>query len=126
MFRDKDAELERLEKALLDAEPEEVNEEEEYLDEDALEVLFADARPGAAPRVYQNHANSYGADLKNYASGYRAYNADDTDLDPEDLAEQVQSDSGKGFGWLLALLVLVLAAVVGAVFWIYLQLGGLF
>lgn len=125
MFRDKDAELQRLEQALLEEEQTDAVQEEEYLDQDALEVLWDDTRPGDAPRVYQNHANHYGADLKNYATGYRAYNADDTDTDPEELAQEVLTEDKKGFGWLLAVLVVLLGALVAAMVYLYLQLGGL-
>lgn len=116
MFRDKDAELQRLEQALLEEEP---AEPEEYLDEDALDELLEGTRPGDAPLVYQNHANDYGRKLRNYASGYRAYNADHTDTDPEELAEELQKpeSAGKGFGWLVAILLLLILAGVAA--WLY-------
>ena len=125
MVRDQDAELERLEQALLDEE--ELTEEvkEEYLNQDALEALWEDTRPGDAPRVYQNHANRYGADLKNYATGYRAYNADRTDTRPEELSEQVLSEDKTGLGWLLALLIVLLGALVAAIVYLFLQLGGM-
>ena len=125
MFRDKDAELERLEQALLDEEEPAEEVKEEYLNQDALEALWEDTRPGDTPRVYQNHANDYGRGLRNYATGYRAYNADRTDMDPETLGEEVLGEDKKGFGWLLGLLIALLGALVAAIVYLFLQLGGM-
>jgi hypothetical protein len=108
MFKDTDKELARLEAALLEAEEEGVfDEEEEYPEEDyeeenededaPPEYFYDDTRPAQGPGVYQNYSNDYGRELRNYATGYRAYNSDDCDEDLEEFSEDVyeaQEDRG--------------------------------
>ena len=119
MFRqtDKDEELHRLEQELL----EEEETPEEYLDPAALE----DAPAGEAPRVYRNFSNNYGQDLRNYASDYRAYNADRTDTRPDDLSrELLEPDRPKNRGFTIFILI-ALAAVMIAGAALLLRIGGI-
>lgn len=77
MFRDAKEELERLEEALLEQEaPEDIPEE-------------VPAQP-----VYRNFSNNYGRDLRNYASGYEAYDEDLADVDA--VADEPQAKSLTG------------------------------
>ena len=123
MFRDEEEELRRLEQELLAEE--EPQEQEEYLDDETIDALLDDPQPGDSPKVYQNFSNGYGKNLRNYASGYKAYNADRTDTRPEELSEQVLSEDKTGLGWLLALLIVLLGALVAAIVYLFLQLGGM-
>lgn len=124
MFKRKDAEeeLQRLEQELLELEePEQEPEEEEYLDPAAYEEEPA----GEAPRVYRNFSNNYGKDLRNFASGYRAYNADRTDVDPEELSRQLlEPEEPPRRGPVVLALILAMAAVI-AVLWLILRFGGI-
>lgn len=73
MFRDAKEELERLEEALLEPEePEEV----------------------PAQPVYRNFSNNYGRDLRNYASGYEAYEEDPADMEAVSDEPQAKSLTG--------------------------------
>ena len=100
MFKDTKRELERLEAELLEQEPEE-SEEEDLLDDD-------DDFGEETPEIYRNFSNRY-----------KAYNADRTDWDPEDLAEELERKPK--YGWIIFFLLL-LAGVIGALAWWY--LGG--
>ena len=117
MFRDTSEELARLEAELLaEEEPEEEEEtQEEDVDED-LPWKFEDTRPAEGGVIYQNYSNDYGKGLRNYASGYRAYNADESDEDLDTYAEEVhQGKKEKGIGGLavaICLLALAIAPVV--------------
>ena len=125
MFRDASEELERLQAELL-AEEEPAEEispeppEEEYDPYDEYE----DTRPAEGPAVYQNYSNDYGKNLRNYASGYRAYNTDTCDDDLDEYSEDVRSGGKKrGCGCLTAmvlflLLVLVALIAVGLAFYL--------
>ncbi len=90
MFKDTQKELDRLEAELL--EEEEWDEEEDLLDDD-------DDFGEDAPENYRNFSNRY-----------KAYNADRTDWDPEDLAAEVERRRRPGI-WVLCAVVLALAAV---------------
>ena len=125
MFRDTDEELERLQ-ALLLAEAEEEQEqqpESEFLDEEAFEALLGDTDQGENPRVYQNYSNNYGRSLRNYATGYKAYNTDKTDTDLEAYSQEVLQPRKAASLWIWLVLILM-AAVVGAIVWIFLSVGG--
>ena len=118
MFRDTSEELARLEAELLaEEEPEQEQQplEEEDVEED-LPWRFDDTRPAEGRVIYQNYSNDYGKGLRNYASGYRAYNADDSDEDLDTYAEDVyQGKKEKGILGLAVtacLLALAIAAVV--------------
>lgn len=119
MFRDKEEELQRLQAQLLEEEP----EEEEFDFSEDLED-FSDEEYPEDTGVYQNFSNDYGRQLRNYASGYKAYNADKTDTDMDRFSEDVRNARTRsGFGWLLPLLVAL--GILGAALWLYLKGGGL-
>ena len=119
MNRDRQEELERLEKELLAQE--DLAEEEET--EEAFEE--EDFQIGEDPVVYQNFSNNYGKDLRNFASGYQSYNADRVDIDLEEFAGQVQEEKPSAPIWIPILLTVLIGAVVTAILWIFLTLGGL-
>lgn len=122
MFRDRDEELKRLQEQLLDEEA----AEEIFLDEDMLDALLEEDRQGQKPGVYQNFSNRYGRELRNFASGYKAYNSDTTDTELESFSEMVREPKKTiGLAWIPALLILLLAAVVVAVVWRYVRQGGI-
>ena len=121
MYRDKQEELERLEKELL-AEEEPENEEdmaEAFEEEEDFAI-------GDAPAVYQNYSNNYGKDLRNFASGYQAYNADKVDTDIEEFSQEVLEDAPASAPlWIPVLLTVLIAVVVIAIVWIVFGVGGL-
>lgn len=102
MFKDTKKELERLEAELREEEPEEWDEEDPLLDDD-------DDFGEETPEVYRNFSNRY-----------KAYNADRTDWDPEDLGEALGRRPRRG----LAVFLLLLAGVIAALAWWYFG-GGL-
>lgn len=118
MNRDRQEELERLEKELLADMAEETPEEETFLEEEDTQI-------GDAPAVYQNFANNYGKDLRNFASGYKAYNADHVDTDLEQFSQEVLDEKKPAPLWIPILLTALIGAVVFGILWIYLSLGGL-
>ena len=103
MFKDTQKELERLEAELLEEEPEQWDEEDPLLDDD-------DDFGEETPEVYRNFHNHY-----------KAYNADRTDWDPEDLAQELERRPRRG---LAVFLLLLLAGVIGVLVWWYFG-GGL-
>ncbi len=118
MARDTDEELKRLQQALLE-------EEEDAQEDDELPQLATEEdSPIPNVDVYQNFSNDYGKKLRNYASGYRAYNTDKTDTDLESYSEEIR-DGRKSLGllWFLVFLLLALIGIVCAVLWKY--LGGI-
>lgn len=122
MFRDQNEELRRLEEQLL-AEEDEEEAEEEYLDEETLDTLLEDPQSGDAPCVYQNFSNDYGKNLRNYATGYKAYNTDRTDVDPDEISREVLRPK-RGGAWVVILLLLTALAVL-AIALLYKKMGGL-
>lgn len=123
MFRRKDAEeaLQRLEQELLELEEPEQEPEEEYLEPAAYE----EEPSGESPRVYRNFSNNYGRNLRNFASGYRAYNADRADMDPEELSRQLLETEDPPRRGPVALALLLAAAAVIAALWLILRFGGM-
>lgn len=129
MFRDAKEELDRLQEQLLEEEedlPEEDDDEgdgdfpaEKQLDD----LLDEDTAIPDAP-VYRNFSNDYGRGLRNFASGYRAYNGDKTDTDLDEYSEEVYSGKKKNSGCCAGVLVLLLAAAAAVAVWWYLQGGG--
>lgn len=119
MFRDASEELERLQAELLaEEEPEDIPseqapEEDEFFDE------YQDTRPAQGTVVYQNYSNDYGKNLRNYATGYRAYNSDTTDENLDTYSEEVFSGGKKRGGCCLVVIALFLAVLIAAVvvFW---------
>ena len=103
MFKDTQKELERLEAELLEEEPEQWDEEDPLLDDD-------DDFGEETPEVYRNFSNRY-----------KAYNADRTDWDPEDLAQELERRPRRG---LAVFLLLLLAGVIALLAWWYFG-GGL-
>lgn len=124
MFRDTKEELERLEQLLREEETEEGQEVPQEEEEDYSQFLQEDGEEPQGPVVYQNFSNGYGSQLRNYATGYKAYNADKTDIDPEQLSREVLEGKSSSGIWLVAVVLALMAAVLGAIVWIY--AGGLF
>ena len=124
MFRDTDEALKRLERQLLEEAPE--AQEQELLDEDTLDALLEDGAQEGGPAVYQNFSNGYGTQLRNYATGYKAYNSDKTDTDLDSYSETVRQGSHHGgLVWLVVVLALLVIAAVAAVVWKFMGLEGL-
>ena len=126
MFRDRDEELQRIQEQLLEDEEPETEETDQLLDEDTLDALLSDSQQSRNPRVYQNFSNDYGKNLRNYASGYQAYNVDRTDVDLDSFSEAVREPERSGkLLWLAFVLLGLAVAVVAFVLWLYLGQGGL-
>jgi hypothetical protein len=124
MFRDREEELQRLQDQLL--EEEDPQPEEALPDDDDFDDLLSENQPIEDPEIYQNYSNDYGKNLRNYASGYRVYNSDKTDTDLDTYSESVrEGQPSRRFLWIPVLLLGLLAAVVLALLWKYLRLGGI-
>ena len=115
MRRDTQEELQRLEQELL-AEEEIPEEPEEDYGE------FLEEPDSEDPVVYRNFSNRYGQDLRNYATGYKAYNSDIVDTDLEDFSREVRVGKKPESIWLPLLTALTAGLVVLYIAWIY--LGG--
>lgn len=111
MFRDTQEELERLEHELLAEEPQPETEEEEDYDE------FLEEPDSDEPIVYRNFSNHYGADLRNYATGYKAYNSDNVDTDLEQFSHEVRDGKKKNGIWLPLLTALLSGLAVLYIIW---------
>ena len=112
--------LAELEQALLDEEEAEtLAEEMEAADTEALltEPVRGDEM------VYRNFSNRYGADLRNFASGYCARNTDKVDVDLEEFSEAVAEEEKASRLWLPLLIMVAAAAVVA--YMIAVVLGGI-
>lgn len=105
MFRDAKEELQRLEAELLAQEKPEIPDEQQNV---------------PAHPVYRNFSNNYGADLRNYASGYKAYNTDRADADPEDLSDDILEDPREKpmTGLILTACGLTLGILLVMLYWI--------
>ena len=126
MFRDAEEELQRLQAQLLEEEEELTEpEQEDFLDEETLDKILADTDQGENCGVYQNYSNDYGRNLRNYASGYKAYNTDKTDIDPETLSEELLAPREK-ISALLWVALTLMALVTAAIGWLFFTMGGLF
>ena len=129
MFRDRQEELDRLQEQLLEEDPEELEEEyededEEYLDAEVDDLLAANDQ-GENPQTYNNYSNDYGRQLRNYASGYKAYNSDRTDEDLEEYSQQVlHPQKEKGITGLLILAMLLLLGIGGVLAWMLMRMKG--
>ena len=78
------------------------------------------------PMVFRNYSNNYGANLRNYASGYQSYNTDSTDTDPEDLSDRILTQPEEKLGGLLLTAALLLLGILAvAAFWVVQFFGGL-
>jgi len=134
MFRDRQEELERLQQQLLEEETEEPEEEpgeeyeeveeEEYLEAELEDLLSADDQ-GENPRTYHNYSNDYGRQLRNFASGYQAYNTDQTDEDLEAYSQEVyEPKKEKGITGLLLLAAFLLLGIAAVLCWLMLRIKG--
>ena len=132
MFKDAQKELKRLEE-LLEEEEEELSEEEsdeeseeefdgEYEEEpqdDVDEVDEEEWEQIHATLVFRSGAEKFRQQLAAQQAGSRAYNSDRTDLDPEDLEEELSG--GKSLTGLVVLTVLLTLGIVGMVIWFLLR-----
>ena len=137
MFKDTDEALARLEAELLreEEETEVLPEEEEYEYEEDFEEEadlpeeydIDDTRPADGPVIYQNYSNNYGKNLRNFASGYRAYNSDITDEDLDVYSEDVlQTEPEKSNTPLILVVCLLLLGIVAVLLlWMFLLRGNL-
>lgn len=124
MFNDAKEELERLEAALRQAEQSEEDSaqaDEDILDDELLDALLdEDGRiADAAPEEL------YNSNYSNRRKNVRIYNSDSTDVDPEELSEEVLAEAGqKGITGLVVTAVVLTAGILGlAVYWL-LRYGG--
>lgn len=101
MHRDEREELDRLQRALL---AEEAAEEEQEWEEEQ-ELGQEDDGPVGNVAVYRNYSNGYGRDLRNFASGYRAYDMEAEDEEEEPAPPPRPRKSNRGL-WMLALALL--------------------
>lgn len=115
MWRDAEEELQRLEAELL-AEEEPV-EEEDLLEDALLDELLQDTRAENVG-VYQNFSNDYGKKLRNYASGYKAYNSDKTDEDLECYSETVREPEKGITGLVITAIALTLGILAVLAWWL--------
>lgn len=113
MSRDTKEELERLEQAL---------KEEEQMPQvpDTEEDAVSDE-----PQIYCNFANSYGQDLRNYATNYQAYNGDNLDVDLADFSEKVQEEGNRKTLWLPVVTAFLALAGLGYLVYLLAFVGGL-
>ena len=132
MFKDAQKELKRLEE-LLEEEEEELSEEEpeeefdeaffgEYEDEPQNDDDAFDEEEWEqihATLVFRSGAEKFRQQLAAQQAGSRAYNSDRTDLDPEDLEEELSGE--KSLTGLVVLTVLLTLGIVGMVIWFLLR-----
>lgn len=124
MFRDKEEELQRLSEELRAQE----RADEESEGEDMLDVLLEDDTQigDMDSSVYKNASNAYGSNLRNFASGYRAYNADKTEIDPTMLSDALldeEEQEEKSLSGLVITALTLAAAVVAVVVWMLIRGG---
>ena len=103
IFDNPDRELNRLQQSLL--EEEELEElVEEFGEEDYEDCFQEDYEEETQEIFYRNHANGYGADIRNFANGYRgeALLEEEEDYEEEVYRKNHRRRSGRG------LLVLVI------------------
>ena len=123
MFRDRDEELERLQAQLFEDEEQETAEE--LLEEDTVEQLLEGEEQGENPDVYRNFSNDYGSNLRNFASGYKAYNTDKVDGDLEEFSREVMTPPKKKGGCLTAMLFFLLTLALLTALWLLAKKEGL-
>lgn len=116
MRRDTQEELQRLEQELLAEEEIPEMPEEDY-------GVFLEEPESEEPVVYRNFSNRYGKDLRNYATGYKAYNSDTLDTDLEDFSDAVRE--GQKPASILLPLVTALIAGLAVLYIAWLYLGGI-
>lgn len=124
MFKDTEEELQRLSEELRAQE----KADQESEGEDMLDVFLEDdTQIGSMEgNVYKNASNEYGSNLRNFASGYRAYNADRTEVDPtilsDALLEEEEPEEKSLTGWVITAFVLA-TAVAAVVIWMLIRGG---
>ena len=131
MFRDKEEELQRLSRQLRE-EVEETEIEAEETEEEVpdLDALLSDDTHinDMTDGVYRNASNGYGQNLRNFASGYKAYNGDKTDVDLEELSDEIRTEDEEEEKSLTGLVItaFALTAAVAGILIYWLIRGGLF
>jgi len=105
LSRDTDRELERLQKALLEEEEEEIHQDHTPMD---MDTDIADTE------IYQNHAGSF-----------RAYNSDRADVDLDAYSQEVLQPKKQSNTFLVCLLILLTGTLVLVVLWLLGRMGGL-
>ena len=116
VFDDPNRELDRLQRQLL-AEEEENLEDilEEYGEEDYDTLFEEDYEEETREPLYRNHANGYGADIRNFANGYRGEALIDEEDDRHfDYDDYVRGKKRSGVGRFLLILLLLGIAVAAA------------
>ena len=140
MARDTEEALRQLDAQLQEVEKEDTTDSnqltlDDVLNDEELNQLLGEHDQGENPPVYENFSNQYGKDLRNFASDYKAYNADtrvihldevlaETEKAPEtaEIAEEEPAEEAvpvqKRSGMILMLVILGLMAVVtGVIAW---------
>ena len=125
MFRDTKEELERLEQALLQQEPEALPEADTEDATDFDSLLEEDTAPPAGTVVYRNFSNGYGKQLRNYNSGYTAYNTDTADTDLDEYCRQLEGQTKSRRLWPAVILGLLTAAAIGVIIWLMVRGGAI-
>lgn len=126
--KDKEEELQRLQQELLAEEEVREDEivEEEYLNDDVVDALLDEDTKVGSAGVYQNYSNDYGRNLRNFATGYKAYNSDSADVDLEEYSQEVLEPKKRGgLIWFLLILMTLLCVAAVALVIYYLRLGGI-
>lgn len=126
MFKDTEKALRELEAELLAEEPikpDEVSPEEQadtdLLSDEELDALLEDTHVIGRAAVYRNHSNSFG-------NTPTAYNADRTDLDPQELSEELENSNHGSITGLLITAAVLSAAIVGVLIYLLTRYGGAF
>lgn len=120
VFDDPNRELDRLQRQLLAEEEEELEDILEEYGEEGYDTLFEeDYEEETREPLYRNHANSYGADIRNFANGYRGEAlmdaADDRNFDYDEYIRAKKRPRRGRFLLILVLLALAAAAAGKAV-----------
>lgn len=127
MFRDQEEELIRLSRELReteeDTQPEEPMEEADEDELDMDDLLADDVTIGRMEDgVYRNASNDYGKGLRNFASGYQAYNGDKADVDLQEISDQLHAEeeqAEKSLSGLVTAAFLISAAILGVlIYWL--------
>lgn len=92
---------------------------QEFLTDEELDALLAQTQTIGQTADYRNHSNDYGAAVQ-------AYNTDRTELDPETLSEELETEDKKVTTGLIATALLLSAGIVGVVVWWIIRYWGVF
>ena len=120
MFKDTKEELQRLEAELLADEPTQRIPRPTQMPQDeteaAIDAFLTEERPAEHPGAYANYANGYGC---------RAYNSDKTELDPEELSQQLlDTEAEDRYTGLWVTIILLLIAILGVLGYLILKMTG--